>query len=429
MADNLFDKIDQQGETIDQVADKLKDVSVEDLYALAKRTWDFKDYEMAQKYYNHIALLRPLEWEAPLYASLCGILVPAPVFEWEHRPTYLVRYATSTIDYIQNTAMEADKKGAATLKALDIIISVLKEIIRIYCIPENRESFDENAPIFKSNLVKAFSEIVKHIEGFNAQDILSKKEELCKICGEFIRDFCNGEALPISKDEYNRLFLPFANVEFPIKVECVKLEKCEHPSAEYLTQATVYCYEPNTRKLNKYKKKRIAFASIWLAIELALLAACIYLIAKAQYVIPLVLTSICVGAIYNTSSIIYYRFYKNKMRAYSLFNQENTSFCIDKETNTFEKETKKGVAFYFCILAIAFGFIAILVDTLVINKAAGGGLFIGLVSFILHISGYLPIAISNQYHYTQFIFDTPSSYMIYDGRNWQKADKNNKDAE
>ena len=428
MADNLFDKIDQQGETIDQVADKLKDVSVDDLYALAKRTWDFKDYEMAQKYYNHIALLRPLEWEAPLYASLCGILVPAPVFEWEHRPTYLVRYATSTIDYIQNTAMEADKKGAATLKALDIIISVLKEIIRIYCIPENRESFDENAPIFKSDLVKAFSEIVKHIEGFNAQDILSKKEELCKNCGEFIRDFCNGEALPISKDEYNRLFLPFANVEFPIKVECVKLEKCEHPSAEYLTQATVYCYEPNTRKLNKYKKKRIAFASIWLAIELALLAACIYLIAKAQYVIPLIMTSLGIDILYSAGTIIYHRSYKNKVRARSLFNLENTSFDIDKETNSFERNTKKGIFFYFSILTLAFNFVATIVDSIVINKDILGVFYIGLTYFFPRLVALLAL-ILNSYDFSQFIFDTPDLYMIYDGRNWQKANKTNTDIE
>ena len=76
MPDSLFDKLDTQGEIINQVAEKLDGVSIEDLYALAKRTWDYKDYEMAQKYYNHISLLRPLDWKAPFCASLCGCLGP-----------------------------------------------------------------------------------------------------------------------------------------------------------------------------------------------------------------------------------------------------------------------------------------------------------------------------------------------------------------
>ena len=72
MSNNVFEKIEHQGDTIDQIATKLEGISIQDLYALAKRTWDYKDYEMAQKYYNHISLLNPLDWEAPFYASLCG---------------------------------------------------------------------------------------------------------------------------------------------------------------------------------------------------------------------------------------------------------------------------------------------------------------------------------------------------------------------
>ena len=50
MSGNLFEKLNKQSETIDQVAEKLDGVSITDLYALAKRTWDYRDYEMAQKY-------------------------------------------------------------------------------------------------------------------------------------------------------------------------------------------------------------------------------------------------------------------------------------------------------------------------------------------------------------------------------------------
>lgn len=423
MADNLFDKIDQQGETIDQVADKLKDVSVDDLYALAKRTWDCKDYEMAQKYYNHIALLRPLEWEAPLYASLCGILIPASAIKWDPRPMYLVRYAVSTIDYIQNLSMDVDTKELATAKALGIIADVFKEIIRIYLISENRESLDKIVPDFKNNLLKAFLEIINHIENFEQQVILNKKEELCKICGEFIRDYCNNEAIPISKDDYDRLFLPFSNVAYPKQIECAKLEKVSQPSADYLAQATVYCYEPSNQKLKKYQKKRISFASIWLGIDAILLAVCIYFTIKGQYVIPLIMTSLCIGFVYNAISIVYFRLYKNKMRARSIFNQIDIVFCIDADTNKLEIERKKGAAFYFCIFFIVFSFIAAFVDPFVINTVVGGGLYIGLLSMLLHIFAYLPRILSSHFYYTQFILDTPNSYMVYDGHNWQMATK------
>ena len=40
MNDNIFEKIDKQSQTLSEVADKLDGISVEDLYALAKRTWD-----------------------------------------------------------------------------------------------------------------------------------------------------------------------------------------------------------------------------------------------------------------------------------------------------------------------------------------------------------------------------------------------------
>lgn len=90
MSENLFEKLNKQSETIDQVAEKLDGVSITDLYALAKRTWDYRDYEMAQKYYNHISLLSPLEWEAPFRASLCGCLSEEPVVFWDRRPKRLL---------------------------------------------------------------------------------------------------------------------------------------------------------------------------------------------------------------------------------------------------------------------------------------------------------------------------------------------------
>lgn len=37
---NVFEKLDKQGEQIDDISSKLEGISINDLYALAKRTWD-----------------------------------------------------------------------------------------------------------------------------------------------------------------------------------------------------------------------------------------------------------------------------------------------------------------------------------------------------------------------------------------------------
>ena len=56
---NVFEKLDKQGEQIEDISQRLEGISINDLYALAKRTWDYGDYQTAQKYYNHISLLKP----------------------------------------------------------------------------------------------------------------------------------------------------------------------------------------------------------------------------------------------------------------------------------------------------------------------------------------------------------------------------------
>ena len=60
---NVFEKLDKQGEQIEDISQRLEGISINDLYALAKRTWDYGDFQTAQKYYNHISLLKPLDWK------------------------------------------------------------------------------------------------------------------------------------------------------------------------------------------------------------------------------------------------------------------------------------------------------------------------------------------------------------------------------
>lgn len=118
---NVFEKLDKQGEQIEDISSKLEGISINDLYALAKRTWDYGDFQTAQKYYNHISLLKPLEWEAPLYASLCNFKGYHDMFFWTKVPEQVEKIIVSTIKYINNLELDSDKKEKEMSKCVEII--------------------------------------------------------------------------------------------------------------------------------------------------------------------------------------------------------------------------------------------------------------------------------------------------------------------
>ena len=118
---NVFEKLDKQGEQIDDITSKLEGISINDLYALAKRTWDYGDYQTAQKYYNHISLLKPLDWEAPLYASLCNFKGYHNMFFWTKVPEQVEKITVSTIKYINNLELDSNKKEDEMSKCIEII--------------------------------------------------------------------------------------------------------------------------------------------------------------------------------------------------------------------------------------------------------------------------------------------------------------------
>ncbi|MBR6515224.1 MAG: hypothetical protein IKT40_00055 [Bacilli bacterium] len=118
---NVFEKLDKQGEQIEDISSKLEGISINDLYALAKRTWDYGDFQTAQKYYNHISLLKPLDWEAPLYASLCNFKGYHNMFFWTKVPEQVEKIIVSTIKYINNLELDSDKKEKEMSKCVEII--------------------------------------------------------------------------------------------------------------------------------------------------------------------------------------------------------------------------------------------------------------------------------------------------------------------
>ncbi len=118
---NVFEKLDKQGEQIEDISQRLEGISINDLYALAKRTWDYGDFQTAQKYYNHISLLKPLDWEAPLYASLCNFKGYHDMFFWTKTPEQTEKIIISTIKYINSLELDNDKKESEMSRCVEII--------------------------------------------------------------------------------------------------------------------------------------------------------------------------------------------------------------------------------------------------------------------------------------------------------------------
>ena len=209
MPENLFEKVDRQSGKIDLVAGKLEGVSIEELYALAKRTWDYKDYDMAQKYYNHISLLQPLEWKAPYCASLCGCMGPIQIGLWDRRPKTAYSYYASTVDYIQSRTLPQAEQEQAVLQATDIVLSVFREYIDIYLIPENRKSFDEFAPEFKRELQKAFICVIKKLDAFESGLFQEKQKEACHVLGDFLEKYCQADqSIVVTKEDFEKYIQP-----------------------------------------------------------------------------------------------------------------------------------------------------------------------------------------------------------------------------
>lgn len=261
MSENLFEKLNKQSETIDQVAEKLDGVSITDLYALAKRTWDYRDYEMAQKYYNHISLLSPLEWEAPFRASLCGCLGVEQVSLWDRRPKTVVEYYQSTIKYIHSRDLSQEQKIQAFIQATEIIIEVLREYIRIYLIPDNRESFDAHAPAFKRNIQKAFISILKTIEEYSYEEMSQIKGIICRELAVFLELHCQGDkSIAISKENFDTFVLPYnARIEY---TENIFEEINAENEKEIKLKGKCYLVYKDKVVEKRYRGKNIIFGSL-----------------------------------------------------------------------------------------------------------------------------------------------------------------------
>lgn len=204
MSNNVFEKIEHQGDTIDQIATKLDGISIQDLYALAKRTWDYKDYEMAQKYYNHISLLNPLDWEAPFYASLCGEMGRDLIVEWPEKPRIIFGYYKSTVNYLLERDITVEEKVTAITKASNIFCDVLQRYEDVYNNPENKKMFDKSAPRFQPEIYKAYFNMSKFLTNLT---ITSFDELIEKVNAKCNLDLCDNGLETLDDDSEKQIRL------------------------------------------------------------------------------------------------------------------------------------------------------------------------------------------------------------------------------
>lgn len=214
---NVFDKLDKQSTQIDDISSKLEGISVNDLYALAKRTWDYGDFETAQKYYNHISLLKPLDWEAPLYASLCNFGGYHDMIFWTHVPEQKEKIIISTIEYIDKLEMDSEKKESEMSKCIDIIKSILSSTKNHYFTYRNNYDDFDNSFIYtlEDVFLNIYSKVkdlkyscIKDFMVFLADNLLDIISNVLKITSN-VREDVYDELLDISSNkiecDYNEL--------------------------------------------------------------------------------------------------------------------------------------------------------------------------------------------------------------------------------
>ena len=194
---NVFEKLDKQGEQIEDISQRLEGISINDLYALAKRTWDYGDFQTAQKYYNHISLLKPLDWEAPLYASLCNFKGYHDMFFWTKVPEQTEKIIISTIRYINSLELDSDKKESEMSRCIEIIEdNMLKTKDHYFKYKKEYDDTDSDyIYVLEEYFLNVYNEIknveLKAIKDFNislVENCLSLIESTKKISSKISKD-------------------------------------------------------------------------------------------------------------------------------------------------------------------------------------------------------------------------------------------------
>ncbi len=265
---NVFEKLDKQEEKIDDISSKLEGINIEDLYALAKRTWDYDDYKTAQKYYNHISLLRPLDWEAPLYASLCNFKGSHQVDFWEYGLNHAAKVLVSTINYINNLNRPFDDKNNEMAKCIDILKDFMLIMKDMYF--KNKEIFDVHIPDFVCKLEAFYFDVYNKTASieldslcpfrvFMADNILGLIKNTKKITPDITKEVFEKLIQILGKDDVDYEFFNLLN-----KIETTK-ELSNDEKNEIMLNGTMY-FEYNDKVISKRNFNRNLILGIILSI-------------------------------------------------------------------------------------------------------------------------------------------------------------------
>lgn len=272
---NVFEKLDKQGEQIEDISQRLEGISINDLYALAKRTWNYGDFQTAQKYYNHISLLKPLDWEAPLYASLCNFRGYHDMFFWTKLPEQTEAIIISTIKYINSLELDKDKKESEMSRCVEIIKDeMLKTKDHYFKYKKEYDDADSDyIYILEEYFINIYNDIkdieLKAIKDFNivvAENCLSLIETTKKISSKISKDVYEeliGVSSKVFSIDFDKIFEENKAVAKPrsdLSLEEIK---------EIKLKGKMY-FEYNDKVISKrHFKNKIIFSSILILLSLA----------------------------------------------------------------------------------------------------------------------------------------------------------------
>ena len=271
---NVFEKLNKQGEQIDDISSKLEGISINDLYALAKRTWDYGDFQTAQKYYNHISLLKPLDWEAPLYASLCNFKGYHDMFFWTKVPEQTEKIIISTIRYINSLELDSDKKESEMSSCVEIIKDEMLRTKDHYF--KYKKEYDDTDSDYIYVLEEYFINVYNDLKDIELKAIKDFNIVVADNCLSLI-ELTKKLSLKISKDLYQEL-ISISSKRFDIDFDKVaeenkaiakpKNDLSLEEIKEIKLKGKMY-FEYNDKVISKrHFKKKIIISSILILLSL-----------------------------------------------------------------------------------------------------------------------------------------------------------------
>lgn len=217
---SVFDMLNKQGQDILDLSSKFSDMDVNDMYESAKRHFELENYATALKYYEHIYLLRPLDWKAPFYAGLCKTRGNYNVYEWVYKvfPTAVKVYFVA-FKQIKDIAND-DEKAKAFKEVYDSALIYGRRSLNIFINHVKKKFLKDKYKVLKDEMLLIYSiqeyvaRLTKNIieNGFYEE----YKDELAQLFLDAVNEadgYCDGEK--ISEEDYLKCLSSLHYVKAP----------------------------------------------------------------------------------------------------------------------------------------------------------------------------------------------------------------------